>query len=232
MTSTPLIVTWSTSPSMSTFTINAWEIVTFVMFTSRNRAPLRSTPQKTAARRSRPSNSSAITRSPQRADPGFDERNGMCAHEQRAMLAADAAVAGSYPVCADSGQGAVLTDREFGMGRGKVFPASSAKSLLNPLRRIVQSPRRTVAAMTLPRSGRVAEIGAGPGFFSPAIADVVPDGVVIVVDLQVEMVQLARGRLRGRSNTQFVVADAATAVSVIEHRCRRPRNDARRDTRP
>jgi ubiquinone/menaquinone biosynthesis C-methylase UbiE len=124
------------------------------------------------------------------------------------MLAADAAVAGSYPVCADSGQGAVLTDREFGMGRGKVFPASSAKSLLNPLRRIVQSPRRTVAAMTLPRSGRVAEIGAGPGFFSPAIADVVPDGVVIVVDLQVEMVQLARGRLRGRSNTQFVVADA------------------------
>jgi ubiquinone/menaquinone biosynthesis C-methylase UbiE len=106
-------------------------------------------------------------------------------------------------------RGRVLTDREFGMGRGKVFPASSAKSLLNPLRRIVQSPRRTVAAMRLPRSGRVVEVGAGPGYFSPAIADVVPDGVAIVVDLQVEMVRLARDRLQGRSNTQFVVADAA-----------------------
>lgn len=95
------------------------------------------------------------------------------------------------------------------MGRGKVFPASSAKSLLNPLRRIVQSPRRTVAAMRLPSSGRVIEVGAGPGYFSPAIADMVPDGVVIIVDLQVEMVQLARSRLQSRPNTQFVVADAA-----------------------
>jgi ubiquinone/menaquinone biosynthesis C-methylase UbiE len=110
---------------------------------------------------------------------------------------------------ADGEEGAVLTDREFGMGRGKVFPASSAKSLLNPLRRMVQSPRRTVAAMRLPSSGRVVEVGAGPGYFSPSIADVVATGVVIVVDLQVEMVQLARGRLQRRSNTQFVVADAA-----------------------
>jgi ubiquinone/menaquinone biosynthesis C-methylase UbiE len=106
-------------------------------------------------------------------------------------------------------RGRALTDREFGMSRGKVFPASSAKSLLNPLRRMVQSPRRTVSAMRLPSSGRVIEVGAGPGYFSRAIADVVRDGVVIVVDLQVEMVELARGRLRGRSNTQFVVADAA-----------------------
>lgn len=95
------------------------------------------------------------------------------------------------------------------MGRGKVFPASSAKSLLNPLRRLVQSPRRTVAAMRLPRSERVVEVGAGPGFFSPSIADAVPDGVLIVADLQIEMVRLARDRLHGRPNAQFVVADAA-----------------------
>jgi len=101
-----------------------------------------------------------------------------------------------------------LTDRDFGMGRGKVFPATSAKSLLNPLRRLVQSPRRTIAAMRLPSSGRVVEVGAGPGFFSPAIADAVPDGVVIVADLQIEMVRLARDRLRERPNTRFVVADA------------------------
>jgi len=35
----------------------------------------------------------------------------------------------------------------FGLQRGKVFPASHARSLLNPLRRFVQSPERTVAAI-------------------------------------------------------------------------------------
>src|SRR5690349_13043378 len=57
------MVTWSTSPSMSTFTIRACEMVTSVRSTSRNCAPLRSTPQNTAALRSLPSNSSAITSS-------------------------------------------------------------------------------------------------------------------------------------------------------------------------
>ena len=101
-----------------------------------------------------------------------------------------------------------MSDREFGMGRGKVFPASSAKSLLNPLRRLVQSPARTVGAMELARDARVVEIGAGPGYFSPAIAAAVSSGHLVVLDLQLDMVRLARDRLSDRSNVQFVVADA------------------------
>jgi ubiquinone/menaquinone biosynthesis C-methylase UbiE len=101
-----------------------------------------------------------------------------------------------------------MVDREVGMGRGKVFPAASAKSLLNPLRRLVQSAKRTVAAMELPPHGFVVEVGAGPGFFSPAIAAAVPAGHLVVADLQPEMLHLARERLAGRANVHFVVADA------------------------
>jgi ubiquinone/menaquinone biosynthesis C-methylase UbiE len=56
----------------------------------------------------------------------------------------------------------------------------------------------------------VLEIGAGPGFFSPAIAAAVPDGLLVLVDLQIEMVRLARHRLEGRSNAHVVVADATS----------------------
>jgi ubiquinone/menaquinone biosynthesis C-methylase UbiE len=94
------------------------------------------------------------------------------------------------------------------MGRGQVFPASSAKSLLNPLRRVVQSAVRTVGAMELACDARVVEIGAGPGYFSPAVAAAVPSGQLVVLDLQLDMVRLARDRLAGRSNVQLVVADA------------------------
>jgi len=80
------------------------------------------------------------------------------------------------------------------MRRGAVFPASKAKSLLNPLRRLVQSPQRTVRAMHLEGATRVLELGAGPGFFSPSIAKAVT-GSAIVADLQPEMVRMARARL-------------------------------------
>ena len=85
--------------------------------------------------------------------------------------------------------------RDFGLGRGKVFPAYKAKSLLNPARRLVQSPGRTVAAMGLTADARVLEVGSGPGFFSPSIAAAMPEGQLVLVDLQAEMLVFARARL-------------------------------------
>ncbi|HMK12762.1 MAG TPA: methyltransferase domain-containing protein, partial [Acidimicrobiales bacterium] len=83
---------------------------------------------------------------------------------------------------------------EFGLGRGKVFPAAKASSLLNPLRRLVQSPSRTVARMRLPSDARVLEVGCGPGYFSPSIEASVPNGRLVVLDLQAEMLRLVAGR--------------------------------------
>lgn len=97
----------------------------------------------------------------------------------------------------------------FGMKRGKVYPVAQARSLLNPLRRLVQSPRRTVAAMALSPAAKVLELGCGPGFFSPFIAQAVPRGIVVLVDLQFDMLLLARERLSASSNARYLQSDAS-----------------------
>jgi ubiquinone/menaquinone biosynthesis C-methylase UbiE len=98
--------------------------------------------------------------------------------------------------------------REYGLTRGKVFPADQATSLLNPLRRLVQSPGRTVGAMGLPPDATVLEVGSGPGFFSPSIARALPRGHLVVVDLQSEMLVIARARLGQAVNASVAQADA------------------------
>lgn len=88
-----------------------------------------------------------------------------------------------------------VKDRQYGVGRGRVFPASRAKSLVNPLRRLLQSPARTVAATGVRAGSTVLEVGSGPGYFSPDLAGAAAPGVFVGVDLQVEMLRLARARL-------------------------------------
>ena len=100
------------------------------------------------------------------------------------------------------------------MGRGQVFPADEARSLLNPLRRLVQSPRRTVAAIGLRSADMVLEVGPGPGFFTPFIARAVPRGGVVLVDLQQEMVRLARQRLAHGVNGENIEYAQGDALSL------------------
>src|SRR4051794_290363 len=98
---------------------------------------------------------------------------------------------------------------EYGLERGKVFPAANAKSLLNPMRRLVQSPRRTVASIGLASDSRVLELGCGPGFFSPYLARVVSEGQLVLADLQAEMLVLARQRVTSGARPAFVQADGS-----------------------
>jgi len=97
---------------------------------------------------------------------------------------------------------------EFGVGRGKVFPASKARSLLNPARRLVQSPGRVVDALGVDADAAVLEVGCGPGYFSPTLASAIPDGRAVLGDLQPEMLRLARDRLATHSNADVVQLDA------------------------
>ncbi len=96
-----------------------------------------------------------------------------------------------------------------GMRRGRVFPAVHARSLVNPLRRLVQPPRRTVGAMVLTPGQKVLELGCGPGFFSPFLAEAVSHGSVVLVDLQFPMLLHARKRLVARSNVLYLVGEAS-----------------------
>jgi uncharacterized protein len=94
-------------------------------------------------------------------------------------------------------------------GRG-TYPHELAVVLLFPLRRIVLSPEKLVRHLHLTRTSRVLEVGPGPGFFSIAVARAIPQGRLELVDVQLEMLQKARGRLRraGVRNTGYSQANA------------------------
>ena len=99
--------------------------------------------------------------------------------------------------------------RSFGLEAGSVYPAENASALLNPLRRIVQSPRRTVDAIQLPPDATVLELGSGPGYFSPSLSKVVSHGQLVLFDLQFEMLRRARQRLDGHANVGYVQGDGS-----------------------
>ena len=84
--------------------------------------------------------------------------------------------------------------------------------LLFPLRRIVFSPEKLVRHLHLTRTSRVLEVGPGPGFFSIDVAQAIPEGRLELVDIQLDMLQKARGRLRraGVRNTGSTQANAVT----------------------
>ncbi|GAB4324648.1 MAG: class I SAM-dependent methyltransferase [Dehalococcoidia bacterium] len=99
---------------------------------------------------------------------------------------------------------------EFGMGRGKVYPHEKARSLLNPLRRLLQPPARLAGRLHLREDARVLELGCGPGYFSVEVSKRLPVGHLYLFDLQREMLDMARSRLHdaGRRNVSFVQGDA------------------------
>jgi ubiquinone/menaquinone biosynthesis C-methylase UbiE len=90
------------------------------------------------------------------------------------------------------------------------MPYTCAKPLLNPLRHLIQSPKKLVKRLD-PRSNyNILELGPGPGFFSPTLATSVPDGKLTLVDIQQEMLDMCKKRLekRGIKNVEYIKADA------------------------
>lgn len=101
------------------------------------------------------------------------------------------------------------------MGRGKTYPASAARHLLHPLRRLVQPPARIIHRMSLRHTDIVLEVGCGPGWFSHSIAASVPEGRLVACDLQPSMLSMARDRTAGFDNVHPVAVDA-TALPFVD----------------
>ncbi len=85
-----------------------------------------------------------------------------------------------------TGIGKFYMDREISFVMGH----RAAGWLNRPERIREEMPDEVVANMNLQPNHVVADIGAGSGYFSFRIADLVPNGKVLAVDIQPEMLQL------------------------------------------
>ena len=87
---------------------------------------------------------------------------------------------------------------------------SHAKHLLNPLRHLIQSPKKLVKKLSPEQDYTILELGPGPGFFSAELAYSVPKGKLILIDIQQEMLDFARLRLQKNNilNVEYIKADA------------------------
>jgi uncharacterized protein len=108
---------------------------------------------------------------------------------------------------ADTRDGSADEGRAYGVGRGEVFPAAHAASLTNPMRFLLHPPGRLVRRLDPAPDADVLEVGPGPGWFSGALAARLPRGALHLVDVQPEMLELARARA-GSPVVSTMVAEA------------------------
>jgi SAM-dependent methyltransferase len=81
---------------------------------------------------------------------------------------------------------------KFYLGReiAKVMGHTEALWLERPSREITEQPQQVIDALNLKPTDIVADIGAGTGYFSFRIASLVPQGKVLAVDIQPEMINI------------------------------------------
>jgi ubiquinone/menaquinone biosynthesis C-methylase UbiE len=92
------------------------------------------------------------------------------------------------------------------------MPYTEAAHLLHPLRGLILSPKRLVKYLGLRPDFTVLELGPGPGYFSVEVARSLPQGRLILVDVQPEMLEMARERLSstGFTNVEYFAGDAVS----------------------
>lgn len=91
------------------------------------------------------------------------------------------------------------------------MPHAQAPLLLNPFRALVLPPGGLVRRLGLKPNFAVLELGPGPGYFSPAVARALPAGKLVLVDVQPEMLDMARNRVeaKGVRNGEYCRGDAS-----------------------
>ena len=83
----------------------------------------------------------------------------------------------------------------------------------DPARDAWQKPHEVIQALALAPDGRIADIGAGTGYFTVRLAHMTPKGRVYAVDVEADMVQYVAERARRErlSNVQAVQATPSDA---------------------
>jgi ubiquinone/menaquinone biosynthesis C-methylase UbiE len=91
-------------------------------------------------------------------------------------------------------------------GRG-IYPHELAFLLDSPIRKLILSPNKLAERLHLSASSVVLEIGSGPGYFSCEVCKRIPDGHLILFDIQSEMLKkslqkLEREKIRNANTVQ------------------------------
>jgi cyclopropane fatty-acyl-phospholipid synthase-like methyltransferase len=86
-----------------------------------------------------------------------------------------------------------------------------AKRFDDPERDTWQKPDEVITALALPPDAKVADVGAGTGYFAVRLARAVPQGRVYGVDIEPDMARYLgeRAKREGLSNLEAVLAEPA-----------------------
>ena len=100
---------------------------------------------------------------------------------------------------------------------GSLFPHQMAFTLLIPLRALLLSPAELLRRLQPTADSRILEVGCGPGYFSPALARAVPQGELVLADIQPEMLAIARRRLEKRhiTNTTCQLCNGSSFGRIV-----------------
>ena len=100
---------------------------------------------------------------------------------------------------------------------GSLFPHQMAFTLLIPLRALLLSPAELLRRLQPTADSRILEVGCGPGYFSPALARAVPQGELVLADIQPEMLAIARRRLEKRhiTNTSCQLCNGSSFGRIV-----------------
>lgn len=108
-------------------------------------------------------------------------------------------------------------------GPGRRFPAERWARLVSEERHALLDPQRFVDRLGVRPGDAVADLGAGPGFFTMPLAERVgPSGRVYAVDVSPEMVRILRERglppqvhAEVSEENRFPIPDAVVAVALL-----------------
>jgi ubiquinone/menaquinone biosynthesis C-methylase UbiE len=107
------------------------------------------------------------------------------------------------------------------MTNERTFRASDAAKLEDPARLVYLSPEEAAAQVGLREGMRVADVGAGTGFFAiPFARRVGAGGRVFAVDMQPEMLELLRAKLNDEERARIdLVEGSATRTGLNDGSC-------------